>query len=129
VRKAASTWGKIFSRNLASLTRVSVRAGSHTMRQAMRPIVVRREPPAGRGDWLAGIALGAAGARQYRLFRPLGVKFGERLPLMVMLHGCHQDAKTFAASTRMNALAARERFLVLYPEQDRISNAQHRMPR
>jgi poly(3-hydroxybutyrate) depolymerase len=51
------------------------------------------------------------------------VKFGERLPLMVMLHGCGQDAKTFAASTRMNVVAARERFLVLYPEQDRLSNA------
>jgi len=42
---------------------------------------------------------------------------------MVMLHGCGQDAKTFAASTRMNVVAARERFLVLYPEQDRLSNA------
>ena len=51
------------------------------------------------------------------------MKFGERLPLMVMLHGCGQDAKTFAASTRMNVVAARERFLVLYPEQDRLSNA------
>lgn len=46
------------------------------------------------------------------------------MPLMVMLHGCLQDAKSFATSTRMNGVAARERFLVLYPEQDRISNAQ-----
>jgi poly(hydroxyalkanoate) depolymerase family esterase len=52
------------------------------------------------------------------------VKFGERLPLMVMLHGCGQDANTFAASTRMNRIAMRERFLVLYPEQDRIANGQ-----
>jgi poly(3-hydroxybutyrate) depolymerase len=52
------------------------------------------------------------------------VKFGERLPLMVMLHGCGQDAKNFAMSTRMNRIAARERFLVLYPEQDRLANAQ-----
>ncbi len=41
---------------------------------------------------------------------------------MVMLHGCSQDARSFAASTRMNVIAARERFLVLYPEQDRVSN-------
>ena len=53
------------------------------------------------------------------------VRFGSRrLPLMVMLHGCHQDARSFAASTRMNVVAARERFLVLYPEQDRLSNSQ-----
>jgi poly(3-hydroxybutyrate) depolymerase len=62
--------------------------------------------------------------RRYNLCRPPGVKFGERLPLMVMLHGCGQDAQGFAASTRMNLLAVRRRFLVLYPEQDRLSNGQ-----
>ena len=44
--------------------------------------------------------------------------------MVVMLHGCRQDADGFAASTRMNQVAARERFLVLYPEQDRLANAQ-----
>jgi poly(hydroxyalkanoate) depolymerase family esterase len=39
-----------------------------------------------------------------------------------MLHGCAQDAQTFAASTKMNRLAQVERFMVLYPEQDRLSN-------
>lgn len=68
--------------------------------------------------------MGAAGAKRFRLYRPPGVKFGERLPLMVMLHGCGQDANSFAASTRMNRIAMRERFLVLYPEQDRLANAQ-----
>ena len=68
--------------------------------------------------------MGAAGARRFRLYRPPGVKFGERLPLMVMLHGCGQDANSFAASTRMNRFAMRERFLVLYPEQDRLANGQ-----
>lgn len=43
---------------------------------------------------------------------------------MVMLHGCGQDANSFAASTRMNRIAMRERFLVLYPEQDRLANGQ-----
>jgi poly(hydroxyalkanoate) depolymerase family esterase len=82
-----------------------------------------RRAPAGAGDWLPGVVFGPTGAQRYRLFRPAGVTFGERLPLMVMLHGCGQDAKSFAASTRMNVVAARERFLVLYPEQDRLSNA------
>ena len=41
-----------------------------------------------------------------------------------MLHGCGQDAQSFALSTRMNRLAARERFLVLYPEQDRRAHPQ-----
>lgn len=68
--------------------------------------------------------MGAAGARRFRLYRPPGVKIGERLPLMVMLHGCGQDANSFASSTRMNRIAMRERFLVLYPEQDRFANGQ-----
>jgi poly(hydroxyalkanoate) depolymerase family esterase len=68
--------------------------------------------------------VGAAGARRFRLYQPPDVKLGERLPLMVMLHGCGQDARSFALSTRMNRLATRERFLVLYPEQDRRANPQ-----
>ena len=50
--------------------------------------------------------------------------FAERLPLVVMLHGCGQDANAFALSTHMNRLAVRERFMVLYPEQDRLANLQ-----
>ena len=64
------------------------------------------------------------GARLYYLFKPPNVLPSERLPLMVMLHGCGQDAQSFALSTRMNRVAARERFLVLYPEQDRRANPQ-----
>jgi poly(hydroxyalkanoate) depolymerase family esterase len=90
----------------------------------MKLVADQRKPPRGDGDWIAGIAMGATGARRYRLYRPPDMKFGERLPLMVMLHGCGQDAKSFAQSTRMNRIAARERFMVLYPEQDRLANAQ-----
>jgi poly(hydroxyalkanoate) depolymerase family esterase len=94
------------------------------LRRAAQPLRERRAPPAGAGSWLMGSVLTAAGPRSYWLFRPVGLRFGEQLPLLVMLHGCHQDARSFAASTRMNQLAARERFLVLYPEQPRLANAQ-----
>jgi poly(hydroxyalkanoate) depolymerase family esterase len=94
------------------------------LRRAAQPLRARYEPPAGAGSWLMGGVATTAGPRRYWLFRPAGVRFGEKLPLLVMLHGCHQDAKAFAASTRMNPLAARERFLVLYPEQPRMANAQ-----
>ena len=71
-----------------------------------------------------GVSIGLAGARRYRLYKPPGVRSTERLPLVVMLHGCLQDAEALAASSQMNRVAARRRFFVLYPEQDRFSNAQ-----
>jgi len=123
-RSLASIWARSFQRQWVSLTRSSLRAGNRAAIKAVRPVVEKRRPPAGEGSWIAGIATGSTGARRFRLYRPSGVQFGERLPLMVMLHGCGQDAKSFAASTRMNLVAARERFLVLYPEQDRLANAQ-----
>lgn len=94
-----------------------------TARTLLATVLQQGEPPSGAGQWLSGIAMGTGGARRWRLYRPPHAKFGERLPLMVMLHGCRQNANLFATSTRMNAIAARERFLVLYPEQDRAANA------
>lgn len=115
---------RLTQRNLASLSRSTVQAGRRAFVQALKPAVDKHKPPPGAGDWLLGVALGLAGARRYRLYRPPGTGIGERLPLMVMLHGCGQDAKSFALSTRMNRVAARQRFLVLYPEQDRMANSQ-----
>ena len=123
-RLLASTWAKAYRRSFAAITRSSLRAGKCAVGRAFKPSVDKRKAPPGAGDWIAGVAVGSAGARRFRLYRPPDVQFGERLPLMVMLHGCGQDAKSFAMSTRMNRIAARERFLVLYPEQDRLANAQ-----
>ncbi len=120
----AAPWARAFERSFKALARSSLRAGTQAAGLGLKAQRARRQPPAGEGDWIAGIAMGAAGMRRYRLYRPPDVRFGERLPLMVMLHGCGQDANGFAQSTRMNRIAARERFLVLYPEQDRLANAQ-----
>ena len=64
----------------------------------------------------------AAGTRGFKLFEPAGLD-GSPRPLVVMLHGCTQDADDFAAGTRMNALAQERGLFVLYPEQAPRSNA------
>ena len=59
----------------------------------------------------------------YRLFVPKLADAGEEgaqresMPLVVLLHGCKQDALDFSKGTAMNALAGKEQCLVLYPEQ------------
>lgn len=53
----------------------------------------------------------------YKLYLPPNFKRFEPLPLVVMLHGCAQDADTFARVSRMNSIAEKEGFSVLYPEQ------------
>ena len=106
----------------------SVRKASSTVKTAKPPKPTKPAAgvvvDAGTGSWTTGVALGAAGARRYAVFKPAGLQRGERLPLLVLLHGCTQDAAAFARSTGMNRLATRERCLVLYPEQDRLAQPQ-----
>ena len=127
-RRTFDAWARMFQRSLTAITGSVLRENSRQVTRALKPLRARspqlRPLTQGSGDWIPGVALGPTGARRFRLYRPSDVKFGERLPLMVMLHGCGQTADSFAASTRMNRIASRERFLVLYPEQDRLANAQ-----
>ena len=46
----------------------------------------------------------------------------EKLPLVVMVHGCGQSATSFAAGTRMNEYAEQFGFAVLYPYQNNFRN-------
>ena len=61
-------------------------------------------PAAARAEFRAGSFFNRAGRRAFRLFVPDGAPSAKR-PLLVMLHGCKQDAQVFAEGTRMNELA------------------------
>lgn len=124
---------RAYQRNLKAFARAArpVRAKAPAATRRVVPaqaVPARRaasKPVPARGEWVGGIAPGPAGARRYHLYIPpgLALKADEKLPLLVMLHGCGQTGGDLAAATRMNRLAARERFLVLYPEQERMANA------
>ena len=64
---------------------------------------------------------GAAGSREYQVYRPPGG--GEGRPLVVYLHGCTETADEAAEATGYTELAAREGFVVVFPEQEREANS------
>jgi poly(hydroxyalkanoate) depolymerase family esterase len=70
------------------------------------------------GEWLRAehLAKGASRALAYGLYLP-PVRYTEGMPLVVMLHGCTQSMDSFAEGTRMNLLADKHGFAVVYPEQ------------
>jgi poly(hydroxyalkanoate) depolymerase family esterase len=84
------------------------------------PDRARREIWAG-GQFIDGSYTNHAGTRTYKLYIPSGYR-GQALPLVVMLHGCMQTPDDFAAGTRMNGLAERELFFVVYPAQTPSTN-------
>jgi len=89
--------------------------------EAKRKMPAERADVEDRGHFSTLEYSNAAGRRQYRLYVPAGAA-AEPLPLIVMLHGCTQDADDFARGTQMNALAERHRCLVAYPVQPQQAN-------
>jgi poly(hydroxyalkanoate) depolymerase family esterase len=73
------------------------------------------------GQFVTGSYANQAGARPYKLYIPTSYA-EQRLPLVVMLHGCTQTPDDFANGTRMNALAEERQCFVLYPQQTHAAN-------
>ena len=62
------------------------------------------------------------GTRSYEVWVPTGYVAGQRIPLVVALHGCTHTPRQFAGLTRFNQLADRENFLIVYPMQNLLAN-------
>jgi len=85
------------------------------IRQHNRPDVT-----AAPGKWIAGQFPGLSLRMNYWLYLPEhapATVARHGWPLIVMLHGCHQSATQFAQATRMNHLAEKKGYAVLYPQQ------------
>jgi poly(hydroxyalkanoate) depolymerase family esterase len=127
-------YGLLTASPAGSRTRTRVAAAKRTSSQrATAATTVKKTessaphiPPA-PGKWLAShlslpSGVGSASARRmsYWLYLPSHPPESaarDGMPLLVMLHGCHQTATQFAQGTRMNQLAERMGYAVLYPQQ------------
>jgi len=65
---------------------------------------------------------GPSGSRAYEVHVPAGLTGAA--PMLVVLHGCTQDAGAMREVTRFDQLADQEGFVVVYPEQDAAANLQ-----
>jgi poly(hydroxyalkanoate) depolymerase family esterase len=84
------------------------------------------DPPAAQvqavGRFVDGVFSSDAGTRRWRLWVPNGYTPSQRLPLLVLLHGCTQDPDDLARGTRVTGHADRLSVLVLLPEQPASAN-------
>lgn len=126
-RRATSSWTRAIQRQVGVITRRAVRTSSKMVKQTLQRSAKaskRRAAPKKLAGWHSGLALGPKGLRRYHLYQPPHVRATSTCALLVMLHGCAQDAQGVAASTRMNRLAASAGFMVVNPEQERLANLQ-----
>lgn len=80
------------------------------------------DSPHKSGQFIEKSYTNIVGTRPYKLYIPGGYT-GQAIPLIIMLHGCSQNAIDFSIGTQMNLLAEETPFLVAYPEQGNSANS------
>ncbi len=70
------------------------------------------------GTWTTDSYKGIYGNRTYKVYVPSNLPKNTKAPVVVMLHGCQQNAKDFATGTRIEKWADKEKFIALFPEQN-----------
>ena len=118
---AASDWAQAWDQvqtQLQARTQAYAQTHASPKPHAPAPYTVDADTP---GAFSTHTFSNNAGQRQYKLYVP-AVYNNEPVPLIVMLHGCTQNADDFAAGTRMNEMAERHGFIVVYPNQSQAAN-------
>ena len=107
-------WRELYASNRAVIERAGgVSGGALAERVAPKP-----------GAWQEQTITTAGRTRRAFVHAPAGVPSETAVPLVCMLHGCTQDAASFAAATQMNEAADRHGFVAVYPQQERGDNQQ-----
>jgi poly(hydroxyalkanoate) depolymerase family esterase len=107
-------WRELYASNRAVIERAGgVSGGALAERVAPKP-----------GAWQERTITTAGRTRRAFIHAPAGVPSETAVPLVCMLHGCTQDAASFAAATQMNEAADRHGFVAVYPQQERGDNQQ-----
>ena len=132
---------KLTKRISKKVVKALVAAPAKKPRAAKRPAKVGTGSTHAAGSWTRSVQSSAPGVAPVRRLSywlylpPPTVAVGtvpsmtaKPLPLVIMLHGCEQTAPDFAAGTRMNQLAARHGFAVLYPQQSLTAHPQRCWP-
>jgi poly(hydroxyalkanoate) depolymerase family esterase len=73
------------------------------------------------GKWAQGNYKNQFGSRDYYLYVPQNGQAGP-LPLVVALHGCEEDAVTFATQTGLGEIGEKYGFAVLFPQEAQQDN-------
>lgn len=117
--RASEKLGKVAARQAPAVRKATQKMLSGVATPAPAPA------SRGSGRWEEGYwGLGPLALRRYRLFIPPGATWRHPVPLVMLLHGCGQDAASFAALSRAAANARTGNFAVLLPEQAAEANVQ-----
>lgn len=73
------------------------------------------------GSWIHDSVSDETDFMNYYLFVPDRLP-NQPVPVIIALHGCFQSPESFARDSGLNALAAKQGFLVIYPEQSVMDN-------
>ncbi|HEX3317560.1 MAG TPA: PHB depolymerase family esterase [Solirubrobacteraceae bacterium] len=123
-------WRELYASNRAVIERAGgVPSDLPSAFRAPGQAILPGRPVRGRvsheaGAWEEHTITTAGRTRRAFVHAPGGVGSQTALPLVCMLHGCTQDAASFAAATKMNEVADRHGFVAVYPQQERGENQQ-----
>jgi poly(3-hydroxybutyrate) depolymerase len=73
-------------------------------------------PTSAPGAWQT-FSISGSGA-QYKVYTPSKYNKQQKVPLIMMLHGCTQNMNIFSDSTQYAGLAEAQNFIVVFPSQD-----------